>query len=319
MPEVAIIMPAYNAQDTVERAVRSVFAQDFDDWELIVVDDGSSDSTAEILKELSSEFKDERLKLILGEPNRGPSGARNRGLEEASGKWLTFLDSDDEFNTRRISAALTCAKDPIDIIVCRHEIKQLNAESRIRGLKKSASISGREMINGVLSERISNYSWDKFFRASRLGKIRFRKMQRAEDKVHTIECSTRARRIAFVSYPGIKYYVSPDSLTWGRISSVAETELLITALDEIVSSLPRKNKTELALRANRTLSYLSVAHQHLFQKSDPSSLRGRFSFADVAATALFQPVFAAAGMIFKVSPSLYSWLYKNYIGKKYGL
>ncbi|ETJ96710.1 glycosyltransferase, group 2 family protein [Propionimicrobium sp. BV2F7] len=319
MPKVSIIMPAYNAQETVKRAVRSVFAQDFADWELIIVDDGSTDDTAKILQQLSEELNDERLKLVLNEPNRGPSGARNKGLEIATGEWLTFLDSDDEFTSRRLSSALEKAGPVIDIVVCRHELRQVDESSRIRGIKKSGPINGRDFINAVISEQVTNYSWDKIFRASKAGQVRFRPILRAEDKIHTVECAVYAQKVAFTDYPGIRYYVSPGSLTWGRVSTDEETEHLLSCLADLVSALPESRKTRLALKASRTLTYLSVAHQHLFQKSDPSDLRNNFSFGDVLATARFQPLFAVAGAIFKISPRAYSWLYKNYIGKRYGL
>src|SRR5262245_39646727 len=91
MPLVSVIMPAFNRADTIRRAVRSVQAQTFTNWELIVVDDGSTDNTMALI-----EGCDPRLKLIRQE-NQGTAGARNAGLRASAGSYIAFLDSDDEW------------------------------------------------------------------------------------------------------------------------------------------------------------------------------------------------------------------------------
>ena len=91
MPLVSIVMPTYNRADTIERAIKSVQVQTFQDWELIVVDDGSTDDTAALVAGLEP-----RMTLIRQE-NLGFVGARNTGLRAATGKYIAFLDSDDEW------------------------------------------------------------------------------------------------------------------------------------------------------------------------------------------------------------------------------
>jgi glycosyltransferase involved in cell wall biosynthesis len=91
MPLVSVIMPTFNRADTIRRAIRSVQTQTFTDWELIVVDDGSTDNTVALIEGL-----DPRLKLIRQE-NQGTAGARNAGLSASAGSYIAFLDSDDEW------------------------------------------------------------------------------------------------------------------------------------------------------------------------------------------------------------------------------
>jgi glycosyltransferase involved in cell wall biosynthesis len=91
MPKVSIILPTFNRADTIMRAVRSVQAQSFQDWELIVVDDGSTDNTAALLAGIDS-----RVTLISQE-NHGVTEAKNTGIRAGSGDYFAFLDSDDEF------------------------------------------------------------------------------------------------------------------------------------------------------------------------------------------------------------------------------
>jgi glycosyltransferase involved in cell wall biosynthesis len=103
VPAVSVIMPCYNAERFLPTSVGSVLAQTFTDWELIAVDDGSTDGTARWL----SNVKDHRVRVVR-QPNRGLPGARNTGIRNATGRFLAFLDADDsldaEFLQEMVSA-----------------------------------------------------------------------------------------------------------------------------------------------------------------------------------------------------------------------
>ena len=90
-PLVSIIMPAYNSSTTICEAISSVLDQTFQEWELIVIDDNSTDNTVEII----SSFSDPRIELISLPSNEGPGYCRDLGLKKASGFYISFLDSDD--------------------------------------------------------------------------------------------------------------------------------------------------------------------------------------------------------------------------------
>lgn len=94
MPRVSVIVPVYNSAGTLSRSVGSVLRQSEQDWELIAVDDGSTDESARVLEELVS--GDKRVKVIR-QQNAGSSAARNRGLREASTGLVAFLDADDQW------------------------------------------------------------------------------------------------------------------------------------------------------------------------------------------------------------------------------
>lgn len=98
MALVSVVIPTFDRREMVCRAVESVLAQTFSEWELAVVDDGSRDETAERLR---AEFRDPRLRVVVQE-NRGASAARNRGAAETSGAWLGFLDSDDTWLPQKL-------------------------------------------------------------------------------------------------------------------------------------------------------------------------------------------------------------------------
>lgn len=93
MPTVSVILPTYNRAHLICRAIQSILAQTFGDFELIVVDDGSTDNTEEIVKN----FNDKRIKYIKCKENKGASTARNTGIKASKGEYIAFQDSDDEW------------------------------------------------------------------------------------------------------------------------------------------------------------------------------------------------------------------------------
>lgn len=103
MPAVSVITPAFNAAPYIRETLDSVRAQTFDDWELVVIDDGSTDETVTIVDDFSR--RDARIRL-LRQINRGPAAARNRGMREARGEFLTLLDSDDTWDPHYLSSQL---------------------------------------------------------------------------------------------------------------------------------------------------------------------------------------------------------------------
>ncbi|MDZ8050726.1 MAG: glycosyltransferase family 2 protein [Aulosira sp. ZfuVER01] len=98
-PKVSVIVPAYNTEAYIARAIESVLQQTMSDLEVIVVDDASTDRTVEIARS----FTDKRLKVLVNEQNLGASGARNRALREAQGEWVAVLDSDDWYAPERLA------------------------------------------------------------------------------------------------------------------------------------------------------------------------------------------------------------------------
>ena len=104
LPLVSVIMPAYNAEAFIEAAIRSVIAQSISDWELFVIDDGSCDRTKEIVAALVE--KDARIQFMRNPENMGVAKTRNRGIEQARGTYIAFLDSDDVWHPEKLERQL---------------------------------------------------------------------------------------------------------------------------------------------------------------------------------------------------------------------
>ena len=107
-PKISIIIPAFNSEDTLERCVESAKNQTYKNLEIIIIDDGSTDQTSELGKNL--EKTDERVKYIFQE-NRGLPSARNRGKKLATGEYLFFLDSDDTIDLNLIENLIKNQKE----------------------------------------------------------------------------------------------------------------------------------------------------------------------------------------------------------------
>jgi glycosyltransferase involved in cell wall biosynthesis len=101
-PSLSVVIPTYNRARTIGKAIDSVLAQTFQDYEVIVVDDGSQDDTKTVLTRFGN-----RIHLISQE-NRGVSAARNTGIRAAHGKWIAFLDSDDEWRPTKLARQMDC-------------------------------------------------------------------------------------------------------------------------------------------------------------------------------------------------------------------
>lgn len=97
-PLVSIIMPTYNREQLIKKAMGSVLKQSYENWELIIVDDGSSDNTLKLLNQISNE----KIKILSHDKNKGAAAARNTGLKNASGKYVMYLDSDNQWDSRYV-------------------------------------------------------------------------------------------------------------------------------------------------------------------------------------------------------------------------
>nr|MBD5376416.1 glycosyltransferase family 2 protein [Bacteroides sp.] len=124
---ISIVIPLYNKAHKIEETLNSVLAQTFQDFEIIIVDDGSTDGSAEIVAEL----KDSRIRIISQE-NAGVSAARNRGIQESKGEYVAFLDADDQWYPEYLSSinALINRHKDCDVFTVGYEFIDENGNKR---------------------------------------------------------------------------------------------------------------------------------------------------------------------------------------------
>jgi len=136
MPRVSVIIPTYNRSRFVVEAVESVLCQSYDDFELIVVDDGSTDDTSSVLAAFGGRIR------VIRQQNRGPAGARNRGLSEASGELICFLDSDDLWLQRKLERQVAFLDSCPQELICYTDEIWIRRGIRVNPRKRHAKWDG---------------------------------------------------------------------------------------------------------------------------------------------------------------------------------
>ncbi len=135
-PLVSVIIPTYNRGWILKEAIDSVLAQDFLDFELIVVDDGSNDNTPDILEAYQEDI------IIVRQNNKGVSAARNRGIASASGDFIAFLDSDDLWLPEKLSRQVEFFNSNPDAMICQTEEIWIRNGVRVNPKKRHKKFSG---------------------------------------------------------------------------------------------------------------------------------------------------------------------------------
>lgn len=129
MPEITLLMTAFNAEKYIDNAIESVLRQTFEDFELLIINDGSTDNTVSIIEG----YADERIRLINNDQNKGLEFSRNRGLTEAKGKYVAILDSDDiAFHTRLEKQYAYLERNP-DCALCGSHADIIDEQGKLTG------------------------------------------------------------------------------------------------------------------------------------------------------------------------------------------
>ena len=153
-PLVSIIMPCFNAESLIEKAVESILKQSYENWELLIIDDGSTDDTAKIIKKFSSE--NSKIKFYSNTNNCGVAYSRNIGLYFASGDFITFHDADDISHPQRIEYLLyeLLNNNKKQIVVSKYiRVNKEQKQLIVNGKKKLNHISGM-MFREIVKEKL---------------------------------------------------------------------------------------------------------------------------------------------------------------------
>lgn len=205
----SVIIPVYNAAGTLRRCVDSVLGQPLADFELLLVDDGSTDGSAALCDEMAK--ADSRVRTIH-KPNGGVSSARNAGLDEASGEWIAFVDADDHLPEGVWTDALLASE--ADLIVGSFiEIKSNgNRTSRPLPTSRHEGKDGvRRMCGDLLTHPAFHTLWGKFFRRPLVEGLRLdERLSNGEDTLFLLRALARAAACLTVETPLYCYCLPAD-------------------------------------------------------------------------------------------------------------
>ena len=234
-PKISVIVPVYNVEQYLPRCIDSILAQTFTDFELLLIDDGSTDSSGDICDEYAK--KDNRIRVFHKE-NGGVSSARNLGLNNAKGEWIGFIDSDDWIELNCFSVLLE-KRNIADLIFfgCNfiypdnsitvykptyfHSLERTKIEKCLSALK----------VNLQAFEYLG-YTWNKLFRKSIIDKYNLSFVEGLtlrEDELFTLSYARYIGSIRVLSFPLYNYRVLNTGLTH-KIKSKEEYFLFINQL-----------------------------------------------------------------------------------------
>ncbi len=227
-PLVSVIIPAYNSQDYISRAVSSVLNQTHSETELIVIDDGSTDRTPEIVYDLSK--LDNRVKLI-SQTNQGVCSARNVGMRESKGDFLAFLDSDDLLDPGFLKTLLAqILHSESDIAFCSYRwVFERSKKTRaiVPDITEGEVIQGKDLILRIIEGRINVWTCSALYTRTLITQagLRFTPgASRGEDKEFIWKAILNARSIA-----GTRQILSSYFIRAGSLSKKAD----LTAMHEL--------------------------------------------------------------------------------------
>jgi glycosyltransferase involved in cell wall biosynthesis len=249
MPKVSLVIPVYNVEKLLKRCLDSVLGQTFADFEVICVNDGSPDNSLEILEQYSN--SDKRIKVITQE-NKGLSGARNTGIENADGEYICFLDSDDIIHPQYLEILLENAAENI---ISKCSFADFSYD-------KDLNFNKIENIQGCLHNAFAFYSsvedidlsaCGKMYHKDIIAKYRFNEQCFFSEDVlfHTdaladnIEVNEIDSKLYF-------YFENPESLVHAKSTLKKVMSLLLVA--ETISTKYKNNKDVYKYRTSKALS-----------------------------------------------------------------
>lgn len=248
---ISVIVPAYNAEAFLRQCVESVIGQTLDGWELVLVDDGSSDSTPALCDAFAS--ADSRIRAVH-KPNGGLSDARNAGIDAASGEWLLFLDADDVLAPGALAVLLGLAREYGADIACADFFSSPEAASprSWRARYRRGVLAPEEAVERMLYQRGLNHSaCGKLYAARLFSSTRFRKGTWFEDLDLFYRVFLEARRVAVTPEPLYLYRANPSSFL--HRFTLARADVL-TVCDRLCAYMAANRPALLPAARDRRLS-----------------------------------------------------------------
>lgn len=264
MAEISVVIPVYNAEKQLRRCLDSVLGQTFADIEVVCVDDGSTDSSKDIIAECAN--ADRRLKLIE-QKNSGSTATRMRGVGEATGDWLAFCDADDWLERDALQQMREAAeREGADCVCCGIFRDKPNG----RGIARHADLEG--------PSDTFNCLYSKLFRREHFDSLAIdASVALGDDLMVTAQALRKARRVAVLDKPLYHYCENPSSITHvedGR----KRVEDLFRVNEILRSALPERKYDAFHDRVTRDALLLWIRF-HLFDRALWRSMRSRMKGA----------------------------------------
>ena len=223
MLPISIIIPVYNARFYLENTINSVLAQTFNNFELIIINDGSTDGSAELCEEIAK--KDKRI-TVLHQQNQGVCATRNKGIEVAQSEYICFIDADDEVEPDMLECLYNNAKEyNVDISCCGILQKTLNGKinSQFCSGEKEYHKDNKKLISGFFDNPVYREvlygPYNKLIKSDIVKSVHFNKnFAIGEDLLFLFECIEKTKSFYFENRGLYHYIKRPNSATTSSFS-----------------------------------------------------------------------------------------------------
>lgn len=295
-PLLSVIVPVYNVAPWLRECIDSILCQTFTDFELLLVDDGSSDESGIICDEYAA--TDSRVR-VWHQANAGQAAARNLALDNARGRYYAFIDSDDYLSSDTFNEALKAFYKTKNIGFVQFPIAKNN---ELLGHTQSAEITGPDNIYRVWLDKknVTNYFCDKIWDARVFDNLRFPEGWVFEDRYLMADSLLRCKS-AVLTDKGMYHYRVREGQTTGRKRTAQFLKSMLHADSHILDLIPSDMKQARAMVLNRAFStYIEFAQSFDDREVDEWLCR------HVARTSIINRAYPVRMKLFKVlGPKLY--------------
>lgn len=308
MALLSIIVPVYNAEKYLARCIESIQRNTFAEWELILVDDGSTDAGGHVCDRYSE--VDDRI-VVLHQPNQGQSEARNNGLRIAKGRYVTFVDADDEISEDAYLPNVQYLETHPEVDLLQYPtLWNCNTPEARKDQLPATTISGETLIFKAFCDNAPiNYSvWNKLFRREVVQDAKFVTGRLYEDKLFLLDVIQRTKSI-YISVSGeYHYYQYPASsinkATFLRRISWVESEYILL---QAMYRFPETSH-QWVRRWMETNRYLAVTHSQ-FPAGNIKAQKEMMKQSTPSATMVLNKDGVWFGIIKLLGTSFFLWFY----------
>lgn len=307
--KLSIVIPVYNVESTVERAVQSLFANSYKNIEVLLIDDGSTDNSGIICEELSK--RSDKIYCYHKE-NGGLSSARNYGLKRTSGNLITFLDSDDYYLPGCIDKVMDDFKINAPEIICFGLKKGKTEENAIELISnRQIGCNNSDAIELLFkSKAIDFYAWNKVFKKEVFCDIEFPEGKLYEDMVPIYHAFKKAQTIDILDFAGIFYFQNSSSIVYQdfnpkQYDNITQRKIL---LNNVKTDFPKFLNLAIARLVD---GYLSTGFKIGFSKRENSDRKKYYDISKVEIKNLLREVKNNSEIPFTKKIALYLYLFNS--------
>ena len=260
---ISVIIPAYNAEEHIERCLDSVKTQTYSNLEILVIDDGSTDNTLQICENHSK--SDNRI-IVIHQSNSGVANTRNLGLDSCHGEYVTFIDSDDYVCDDFIEILYKhIILNPTPAVRCNYFTKIENKLTEYKYYDES-EIESSIVLKDLLYQRKNLcYCWGVLFKRSAIGDIRFKNYLLCEDTHFLVDfLVSQNTKIGFVNKALYVYVCTPTSITHSKEPIVYYDSCLVA--EDIINTLSSSHEYKSFIPAanNLYITYTIYAYIKIY-------------------------------------------------------